>query len=111
MKENPCIVSVSVWNLAYQKPTWQSSTLGTHSSHRAVDGRKSDFSEAGNQCALSRDYKDTATWFVDLETIQNIDQIKIYPRTEGRQWSKLNMFCGTGIKGFYDILITRKHLF
>ena len=111
MKENPCIVSVSVWNLAYQKPTWQSSTLGTHSSHLAVDGRKSDFSEAGNQCALSRDYKDTATWFVDLETIQNINQIKIYPRTEGRQWSKLNMFCGTGINGFYDILFKRKHLF
>ena len=110
MEKYPFIVSVSVWNLAHQKPTWQSSTLGAHSSHRAVDGRKSDFSEAGNQCALSRDYKDTATWFVDLETIQNINQIKIYPRTEGRQWSKLNMFCRTEINGFNDILITRKQL-
>uniref|UniRef100_A0A8W8NZW4 Fucolectin tachylectin-4 pentraxin-1 domain-containing protein n=1 Tax=Magallana gigas TaxID=29159 RepID=A0A8W8NZW4_MAGGI len=47
----------------------------------AVDGRKSDLSGGGGQCAAS--YREqTATWWVNLTTIQSIHNIAIYFRTE-----------------------------
>ncbi|XP_052708664.1 uncharacterized protein LOC128183607 [Crassostrea angulata] len=44
----------------------------------AVDGRKSDLNLWGGQCAVSADYKQTATWWVNLTSIHNIHHITIY---------------------------------
>lgn len=77
-----------VSNLAFQKPTWQSSTLQIHSSDRAVDGLKSDLSAAGFQCAISTRIFDETTvmWLVDLEDVKSINHIKLYYRTENITW-------------------------
>ncbi|XP_065926929.1 uncharacterized protein [Magallana gigas] len=50
----------------------------------AVDGRKSDLSGRGGQCALSWE-KQTATWWVNLTTIHSIHHITIYFRTDNLQ--------------------------
>ncbi|XP_065928041.1 multiple epidermal growth factor-like domains protein 10 [Magallana gigas] len=44
----------------------------------AVDGRKSDLNLWGGQCAVSADYKQTATWWVNLTSTHSIHHITIY---------------------------------
>ncbi|XP_065942279.1 cell death abnormality protein 1-like [Magallana gigas] len=48
---------------------------------KAVDGRKSDLSWDGGQCAVS-DWRQTATWWIDLTSIHSIHHITIYFRTD-----------------------------
>lgn len=63
----------------------------TFDASNAVDGLKTDMSAFGGQCAISANYKKTATWWVDLGSIQNIHHITIYPRTDNKAWSKLTI--------------------
>ncbi|XP_065932826.1 multiple epidermal growth factor-like domains protein 10 [Magallana gigas] len=77
-------------NIALNKPTYQQYPP-VYDTSNAVDGRKSDLSGWGGQCAGSR-YGQTATWWVDLTTIHSIHNITIYFRTENETWGPSNYF-------------------
>ncbi|XP_062571404.1 uncharacterized protein LOC134233449, partial [Saccostrea cucullata] len=89
-------------NLAYLKPTWQSSTHDSaySDSTNAVDGLKTDFSYIGKQCSVSRDGESTATWWVNLEGIRGINSIAIYYRTDNFAWNSGNGYTARFL-GFY----------
>ncbi|XP_078330494.1 uncharacterized protein LOC111113725 [Crassostrea virginica] len=77
---------MEAYNLAFQKPTWQSETLLSYSSDKAVDGHFMNRSIAGNECAISGGNVTDVTWYVDLESIQSINSISIMYRTDGEHW-------------------------
>ena len=51
----------------------------------AVDGRKSDLSLGGGQCASSEPQQ-TATWWVNLTSIRSIHHITIFYVTGNKPW-------------------------
>jgi hypothetical protein len=77
-------------NIALNKPAWQRSQFNPGddrtSASNAVDGRRSELTHAGGQCAISDNFQQTATWRVDLKDILSIHHIAIYYRTENNQW-------------------------
>ncbi|XP_078330336.1 uncharacterized protein LOC111117755 isoform X3 [Crassostrea virginica] len=89
-------------NLALKKPAWQSSTLAFFSTgaERAVDGRYTDLSVSGGQCAES-DYGQTAEWRVDLGGVKYIHHVFIQHTTDNDVWDKNNpvawMFLGFSV--------------
>uniref|UniRef100_K1QNL7 Scavenger receptor class F member 2 n=1 Tax=Magallana gigas TaxID=29159 RepID=K1QNL7_MAGGI len=72
-------------NIALNKSTYQQSPYkpgdDTYDASNAVDGRKSDLSWGGGQCAASL-HSTTAIWWVNLTTIHSIHHITIYFRTD-----------------------------
>eukprot|EP00105_Crassostrea_gigas_P004906 XP_011418275.1 PREDICTED: protein draper isoform X1 [Crassostrea gigas] len=79
-------------NVALNKPAYQQYPLtgvDTFDASNAVDGRKSDLSISGGQCAASN-WKQTATWWVNLTTIHSIHNITIYFRTDNKPWGPSN---------------------
>ncbi|XP_065928515.1 multiple epidermal growth factor-like domains protein 10 isoform X6 [Magallana gigas] len=66
-------------NVALNKPAYQQNSVpgDTFDASNVVDGRKSDLSGRGGQCAGSYD-EQTATWWVNLTTIHSIYNITIY---------------------------------
>ncbi|XP_062610401.1 uncharacterized protein LOC134272166 [Saccostrea cucullata] len=96
------VYSLAYENLAYQKPTWQSSTYDPaySDSTRAVDGLKSDLSYIGKQCSVSTNGESSATWWVNLEGIRGIESIIIYYRTDNVLWDSGNGYT-TRFLGFY----------
>ncbi|XP_062597475.1 uncharacterized protein LOC134258891, partial [Saccostrea cucullata] len=62
----------------------------TYDSSNAVDGLKNDLSSGGGQCTISADGYRTATWWVNLESIHSIHDIRIYYRTDNAQWGASN---------------------
>ncbi|XP_062578871.1 scavenger receptor class F member 1-like [Saccostrea cucullata] len=94
-------------NIALNKPTHQShkyiyKKYGTapFDSSNAVDGLKTDLSAFGGQCVISGNGYNTATWWVNLTSIQSIHDIRIYYRTDNTPWDSLNGFA-TRFLGFY----------
>ncbi|XP_061165618.1 uncharacterized protein LOC133174522 [Saccostrea echinata] len=81
-------------NVALNKPTWQSNQYNvgdsTFDSSNAVDGQKSDLSAWGGHCTVSADYQRTATWWVNLQSIYSIRNIRIYYRTDNAAWDSSN---------------------
>ena len=68
------------------KTAWQSSTAGSHTgAERAVDGRYTDLSVSGGQCAES-DYGQTAEWRVDLGGVKYIHHVFIQHTTDNDVW-------------------------
>ncbi|XP_052695930.1 multiple epidermal growth factor-like domains protein 11 [Crassostrea angulata] len=79
-------ISQAYVNIALHKPAYQQYPFN-HSDDRfdasnAVDGRKSDLSGGGGQCAVSEYGRQTATWWMDLTSIHSIHHITIYFRTD-----------------------------
>ncbi|XP_061171007.1 multiple epidermal growth factor-like domains protein 10 [Saccostrea echinata] len=66
---------------AYQEYEWPSRPIDWGAA-KAVDGQYSDRGAAGNQCTISADKKQTATWRVDLGSIVSISHIEIHYRTD-----------------------------
>lgn len=61
----------------------------TFDASNAVDGLKSDLHGLNGQCVLSADYREMATWWVNLSTVMSIHHITIYYRTDNVNWGKL----------------------
>nr|XP_034322598.1 cell death abnormality protein 1-like [Crassostrea gigas] len=83
-------------NVALNKPAYQQYPFvyiggdnDTFDASNAVDGRKSDLSAWGGQCAVSGS-RQTATWWVNLTTIHNIHHITIYFLTNNIPWGPSN---------------------
>ncbi|XP_052695080.1 protein glp-1-like isoform X2 [Crassostrea angulata] len=78
-------ISQAYDNIALNKSTYQQSPYkpgdDTYDASNAVDGRKSDLSWGGGQCAASL-HSTTAIWWVNLTTIHSIHHITIYFRTD-----------------------------
>lgn len=76
---------VLIVNVALNKPAYQQYQYkpGDHrfDASNAVDGRKSNLSGLGGQCAVAYDLQ-TATWWVNLTGIHSIHHIAIYFVTE-----------------------------
>ncbi|XP_022305254.2 uncharacterized protein LOC111112170 [Crassostrea virginica] len=62
------------------------------SADKAVDGFKSNLSVWGGQCVISGNYKQTATWWVNLTRILSIHHVTIYYRTGNVAWGPENHF-------------------
>ncbi|XP_056002340.1 uncharacterized protein LOC130049154 [Ostrea edulis] len=63
---------------------------------KVVDGKYTDRSESGNQCAISDPGQITATWRVDMESVISISHIDIYYRTDNlpSPWRYFSRFAG-----------------
>lgn len=74
-----CIFTV---NIALNKPAYMENQYkpgdDRYDASNAVDGRKSDLRLGGGQCASSAPDKQTATWWVNLTSIQSIHHITIF---------------------------------
>ncbi|XP_061194951.1 protein draper-like [Saccostrea echinata] len=91
-------------NLALNRPTWQSNQYNPDDnlfdSSNAVDGLKTDLSAWGGQCSISSDGYSTSTWWVILDAIYSIHDIRIYYRTDNNAWDASNGFTARFL-GFY----------
>ncbi|XP_065926562.1 uncharacterized protein [Magallana gigas] len=79
-------------NLALRKPAYQENIYrhANVSAGNAVDGRKSNLNGLGGECSISAEKQPTATWWVNLESIYSIHNIRIYYRTENLAWGPSN---------------------
>lgn len=69
-------------NVALNKPAYQQYSYipgdDRYDATNAVNGRRSNLSWDGGQCAVSEYGRRTATWWVNLTSIHEIHQITIY---------------------------------
>ena len=77
-------------NLALKKPTYQQDPVHWHDwslfeASNAVDGLKSNLSISGGQCVLTTG-GETATWWVNLNSICSIHHVTIYYMTNNALW-------------------------
>lgn len=75
--------NVALHKIAYQTNPYRKDNDSFDASN-AVDGLKSNLHWSGGQCAVSATSKETATWWVDLGSINSIHHITIYYRTENQ---------------------------
>nr|XP_034320329.1 uncharacterized protein LOC105337019 isoform X7 [Crassostrea gigas] len=75
-------VNVALYKPAYVQYQFQPGN-DRYDASNAVDGLKSDLSMGGGQCAISN-WRQTATWWVNLTTIHSIRNITIYFRTDNQ---------------------------
>ncbi|XP_061194964.1 multiple epidermal growth factor-like domains protein 10 [Saccostrea echinata] len=91
-------------NIALYKPTWQSLQYnagdGRFNASNAVDGRKTNLSAWSGECVVSGLKQSSATWWVDLTSIQSIHGIRIYYRTDNTVWDASNGYTARFL-GFY----------
>ena len=84
-------------NIALHKPAHQmyrytGLSVALTEASNAVDGLKSNLSVWGEQCVISGEYKQTATWWVNLTNILSIHHVSIYYRTGNAPWGELYFF-------------------
>ncbi|XP_078328961.1 uncharacterized protein LOC144623900 [Crassostrea virginica] len=79
-------------NVALNKSTWIQHPFDNvnYSASRAVDGRKSDLTTFGGECALSLTGHKTTEWRVDLGSVLYIHHIVIQYATQDLDWGKQN---------------------
>ncbi|XP_061192792.1 multiple epidermal growth factor-like domains protein 11 [Saccostrea echinata] len=85
-------VSSAYENIALEKHAWQLHpyTGQAWGADKAVDGRYSDRSAGGGQCAINANYKINAEWWVYLGQLLSIHHITIYYRTDNVVWDETN---------------------
>ncbi|XP_062583943.1 uncharacterized protein LOC134245691 [Saccostrea cucullata] len=82
--------------MALHRPAWQENAFLSHSwgADKAVDGLYSNREYTGNQCTISADKKETATWRVDLQGVVSISYINILYRTDNVSGAYIGRFAG-----------------
>ena len=76
-------------NLALKNPAWQSSTARSYTgAERAVDGRYTNLSWYGGQCAASDIGHKIAEWRVDLGAVKYIHHVFIQHGTDNKVWGR-----------------------
>ena len=79
-------------NIALHQPAWQSSTVLPYTgADRAVDGRYSNLSVHGRQCAMSDNNQTTAEWRVDLGRVHSIHHVFLQFMTHNRVWGTVSI--------------------
>lgn len=80
-------------NIAINKTAWQQYNYSNYrwGAEFAVDGKKSDLSANGGQCAVSSG-RATAEWRVDLGEVYSIHHIFIHYRTDNTPWGNETSF-------------------
>lgn len=94
-----CIFTV---NIAHNKPAYQQYQYrpgdNIYDASNAVDGRKSDLRLGGGQCASSEP-RHTATWWVNLTSIQSIHHITMFYVTgNNNSWGMVIYFLAPDTK-------------
>lgn len=81
-------LNIFIVNLALRKPAFEDNIYihANVTAGNAVDGRKSNLNGLGGECSISAEKQRTATWWVNLESIYSIHNIRIYYRTENLAW-------------------------
>ncbi|XP_055957077.1 scavenger receptor class F member 1 isoform X2 [Patella vulgata] len=69
------------FNVALNKPTWQSSTYAGDVSSRAVDGNNNQY-YSGGSCAITQNHINYNWWCVDLKQSFDISSVKIFNRAD-----------------------------
>ncbi|XP_062613920.1 uncharacterized protein LOC134275677 [Saccostrea cucullata] len=91
-------------NFALNRQTWQSYQYNPNNtlfhSSKAVDGKWTDLSAWGGQCSISADGYSTSTWWVILDAIYSIHDIRIHYRTDNNLWDASNGYTARFL-GFY----------
>ena len=78
-------------NLALHQTTWQSSNWESYTgADRAADGRYTNLSVYGGQCAASW-YGQTAEWRLDLGGVRSMHHIVIQYMTGNREWGTFDI--------------------
>ncbi|XP_052691512.1 multiple epidermal growth factor-like domains protein 10 isoform X3 [Crassostrea angulata] len=82
------VFSSAYVNIALNKSASQTNPkIGElYDASNAVDGRKTNLTLKGGQCASSKEKMETATWWVNLSSISSIHHITIYYRTNNKPW-------------------------
>lgn len=83
-------MNVALNKSAYQQnPFYENDNVGDASN--AVDGKRSDLTRNGGQCVISGP-RGTATWWVNLTSTHNIQNISIYFMTDNKSWGIVFFF-------------------
>ncbi|XP_061180689.1 receptor-type tyrosine-protein phosphatase T-like [Saccostrea echinata] len=79
-------------NIALNKPAGQQHPYVGQpwGADKAVDGRFDNRGALGNQCTISANVAETATWWVNLGGVLSIHHITIYYRTDNLPWGITN---------------------
>ncbi|XP_078320876.1 uncharacterized protein LOC111113002 [Crassostrea virginica] len=87
-------LNASYVNLALNKAAWQRYPFHTTpwAANLAVDGRYTDRSAGGGQCAISANTKHIAEWRVDLGEVLSIQSLFIQHRTDDLPWDERNQY-------------------
>ncbi|XP_055957276.1 multiple epidermal growth factor-like domains protein 9 [Patella vulgata] len=76
------------FNVALNKPTWQSSTFRDYLSSKAVDGNTNQV-WSGGSCSITQNHINYNWWCVDLKQSFDISSVKIFNRADdGINWMK-----------------------
>lgn len=91
-------------NIALNKSAWQTLSYPYQTADLAVDGRTSNLSTLGGECALSW-FSKMVEWRVDLGKVFSIQYLKI-------QYATNNQALGiSNISKRFNLLIELKHVF
>ena len=83
-----CLDNVALHKPAHQEFPYENFESKYTEASNAVDGLKSNLSWQGGQCVISENYKQTATWWVNLTSILSIHHVTIYYRTGNAPWGE-----------------------
>lgn len=95
-------------NVALNKPAYQQNPFYENDDEgdasNAVDGKRSDLTRNGGQCVISS-ARGTATWWVNLTSTHNIQNISIYFMTDNKTWGIVFFFKNN----WFDVVVFYVH--
>ena len=89
--------------MALHQRAWQSSTVGSFTADKAVDGRYTNLTWDGGQCATSA-WAQTTQWQVDLGGVKNIHHVFLQYATGNELWGIVSFKLIHSISIYPDVL-------